>query len=240
MIKTDLQEYENVTSIISIQNLLIILLAIFFGVIAYIFIMPSVLPELSTSLTGQDPKFFWYLSRGSAIAAFCLLWLSMVIGLLMSNKIARVWFGNAIAYELHQFVSLLGIGFVIFHAMILLGDRYIGFNLVSLFLPFMNTNYRPLWVGLGQISFYFWIIIAFSFYVRSKLGTKIWRGIHYISFALYFFGLIHGIMSGTDTGSLWAAGMYWLSGAVLLFLVTYRVLSSFAKRFIWSTSRESK
>jgi len=35
-------------------------------------------------MVGRRPKAYWYLSRGSAFAALGLLWLSMMLGLLIT------------------------------------------------------------------------------------------------------------------------------------------------------------
>jgi predicted ferric reductase len=223
-------ELDSLPELINSHGFLSILMAVVIGTGVAVVVMPAVLPGLYDSLMGQNRKVFWYLSRASAIAAYCLLWLSMAMGVMMTSKIARPWVSNANTYHLHQFVGLLGMGFVIFHSLILLGDKYIGFNLLTILLPFSNDNYRPAWVGLGQIGLYLWGIIVLSFYVRKRIGKKTWRAIHYVSFGLYLMGLIHGIMSGTDSGSLWAAGLYCSSGTVLLFLIVYRVLKSVVER----------
>jgi hypothetical protein len=83
---------------------------------------------LSGSLVWDAPKGYWYLSRASAWMAFALLWLSMALGLLITNRLARVWPGGPNAFDLHQHVSLLALAFSLFHALILLGDRYVGYS----------------------------------------------------------------------------------------------------------------
>lgn len=187
-------------------------------------VLPAWLPGLSQSLLGTQPKAFWYLSRSSAIAAYILLWLSMVFGLIITNRMARLWPGGPTAYDLHQFTSLLGLAFAFFHAFILLGDHFINYTVAQLLVPFASANFKPFWVGIGQIGFYLWIIVAASFYVRKQMGTRTWRLIHYASFLSFGMAMLHGILSGTDTATTWAGNLYWISGAVLLFLFVYRVL----------------
>jgi hypothetical protein len=43
--------------------------------------------------------------------------------------------------------------------------------------------------------------------------------------------LYHGITSGTDTKMLWAQTYYWVSGASLLFLLVYRIITSVVAKF---------
>src|SRR6185369_2460386 len=126
----------------------------------------------------------------------------------------------------HQHASLLGLAFALFHALVLMGDHYINYSLAQVLTPFASTEYRPLWVGLGQIGLYMMALVGLSFYVRGVTGHRFWRLIHYLSFAVFLLGLAHGVGSGTDTTTAWARGMYWASGGSLLFLMIYRVLSA--------------
>lgn len=185
---------------------------------------PLWLPALSASVLSETPKVFWFLSRGSAIAAYWIFWLSMAMGIIITNKLAQTWPGIPPAYEIHQYTSLLGIGFALFHALILMGDQYIHYSLAQVLTPFASGNYRPEWVGIGQAAFYLWLIITLSFYVRKRIGKKAWRLIHFTSYASFAAVMLHGIMSGTDTSAGWNQALYWVSGAGLLFLSVYRVL----------------
>jgi predicted ferric reductase len=199
-------------------------LAILAGVLISAWVLPAWLPGLATSITGETPKVFWYLSRGSAMVAFVLLWASMALGLLITNRLARLWPGGPAAFDLHQYLSLLGLGFALFHATILIGDEYIQFDLFRVLTPFASQDYKPAWVGLGQVGFYVWALLVGSFYIRKQIGTKAWRWIHFSSFLMFALVILHGIASGSDSQSLWATGLYWAAGGSLLFLLYYRVL----------------
>jgi predicted ferric reductase len=187
--------------------------------------MPLWLPQLADSLMGEKPKAYWYLSRASAFAAFGLLWLSMVFGLLITNKLARLWPGGPTAFDLHQYVSLLGIGFIIFHVLILLGDKYINYSIAELLVPFGSANYKPAWVALGQLSFYLWLLVSLTFYIRRLITQRGFKVIHYLSFMLFVFALLHGLWSGTDATSSLATAFYWMCGGSTAFFIVYRVMS---------------
>src|SRR5512143_3948389 len=178
-------------SSITLESFLLIVLAILTGLLAAILLLPVWLPNLATSLMGASPKVYWYLSRGTAFVSLTILWLSMALGIGITNKMARLWPGAPAAFAIHEYVSLLGMAFALFHALILLGDRYINFTVVQIFMPFSTAGYRPTWTGIGQLAFYLWLIVTLSFYVRSSIGQKKWRTIHYLSFALYLMVLTH-------------------------------------------------
>lgn len=194
------------------------------GLVLSATILPLWLPGLASSVMATDPKIYWYLSRATAIVGFIFLSLSMFWGLLMTAKMAKQWPGVAVANDMHKFLSLFGIGIGLFHAFILLGDKYIGFSVVKLLIPFANPTYRPTWVGLGQIALYMWAILIASFLVRRKIGHKLWRALHILTFFMYAGVLLHGIFSGTDTGTVMMDAIYWGSGGIILFLTFYRIL----------------
>ncbi len=226
-------------STLSLQTFVFFLLAMALGTLCAVIVLPAWMPNLAQSLWGPDPKAFWYLSRGTAFVAMSLLWLSMALGLTITNKMARVWPGAPAAFAVHEYVSLLGLAFTIFHGLILLGDHYMKFSLAQLVLPFATTSYKPLWVGIGQIGFYLWLIVAASFYVRQRIGAKTWRMLHYASFVMYLMGLFHGLFSGTDASQPWAQMYYWISGGSLIFLLVYRILVTVSAKMAKSAPKPS-
>jgi hypothetical protein len=223
-------------SSVNIQFFLVVMLAMITGLLLAILLLPTWLPNMASSLGGESPKVYWYLSRATAFVSLTILWLSMALGIGISNKMARLWPGAPAAFAIHEYVSLLGMAFAIFHALVLMGDHYIKFTVVQILVPFSTVDYRPIWVGIGQIGFYVWLIINLSFYVRASIGPKTWRALHYLSFGMYITGLLHGLFSGTDTPASWAQWYYWISGGSLLFLLVYRILNAIAEK----SARHSK
>jgi predicted ferric reductase len=217
-------------SSITIESFLLIFLAILTGLLAAILLLPAWLPNLATSLMGTSPKVYWYLSRATAFVSLTILWLSMALGIGITNKMARLWPGAPAAFAIHEYVSILGMAFALFHALVLLGDHYINFTVAQIFMPFATASYRPTWVGIGQIGFYVWLIVNVSFYIRRLIGQKTWRVLHYLSFAMYAMGLVHGLFSGTDSPANWAQWYYWISGGSLLFLSVYRILNTVTEK----------
>ncbi len=136
-------------SSLSIQAFLVFVLAVFFGLVAAAYVLPIWLPGLASSFTGSNPKAYWYLSRGAGFVALGLLWISMMLGIGVTNKMARLWPGIPPAMAIHEYTGLLGWFFAGFHALILLGDKYSQYKLVQLLMPFGSVQYRPTWVGAG-------------------------------------------------------------------------------------------
>ena len=209
----------------AISSLVSLFVAVALGLGAAFLLFPDRGSQLAASLLGSSPKAYWYMSRGAAFVALVLLWISMMLGLLITDKLARSWPGAPVAFALHEFVSLLGLVFAVFHALILLGDRYINYKLAQILMPFGSVNYHPVWVGVGQIGLYLWAIISASFYVRQMIGHKTWKFIHYASFFNFMIAVMHGLASGTDTAVPWAQALYWFLGGSVLFLTVYRIVA---------------
>ena len=201
----------------------------FVGAIVVATAQPAWLTQLMASLAGVTPKAYWYLSRSSAIVGYFMLWGSMVLGLAITNKLARAWPGGPTFAALHEHTGWLGLVLSIFHGLILLGDGYIGYNLTQILVPFASTNYLPFWVGLGQIALYLMAFVVVSFYLKRWISYRLWRTLHYLSFAVFVLGMLHGLMSGTDSAGLPMLMVYWGSAASVVGLVIYRIQRARAK-----------
>ena len=155
----------------------------------------------------QGSTFFWYLSRTSGLVGYVLLFLSVCLGLAIKTRFLDPLVPRWQNFDLHQFTALLATPFIGLHIFSLLGDHYIGFTLESLLVP-LQASYRPGWVAAGIVAFYLFLIATFSFYIRSRIGQKTWRTLHYLTFALFFLALLHGLFAGSDTEA-WAKFLYW-------------------------------
>ena len=146
--------FDGLEPVITLDSVLLLLGGTGLGAVLAAFVLPMLLPDLAVSLLGDQPKAFWYLSRASGVVAYLLLWLSCVLGLSLTNRFARLWAGGPAVADLHQFSSLLGLALLVFHVVILLGDRFASYRVDQLLLPFTAVQHEPIWVGLGQVSAY--------------------------------------------------------------------------------------
>ena len=200
------------------------------GGAAAIVLHPDWLSAWVNSIVAPDHKMFWYLTRASGFVALALLWLSMALGLLITNKLARAWPGGPTLNDLHEYASLLGLGFTALHALILLGEQYTPYSITQILVPFGSSNYRPLWVGLGQLSLYSSLIVTISFYMRRWLGYRAWRALHYLSFGTFALAIGHSLFSGTDSTTVWARDLYWGMASSVVGLVAYRIVLARSQR----------
>ncbi len=181
----------------------------------------AVLGKTLSSLFALDSQqVMWYITRAAGITSYILLWFSSAWGLAVASKITDVFLHRSFTYDFHQFISLLAIGFIFLHILVLLVDRYLPYTLAQILIPFVSP-YRPLWVGIGVLGFYLTLLVTITFYMRSRIGMKAFRAIHVSSLAAYLGAAIHGFFSGTDS-SLWTVQlMYASTFLVMVFLTTY-------------------
>ena len=173
-------------------------------------------------LTTTD-KHFWYLSRASGVIAYTLFWLAVVFGLLLSTRLGK-HFNAARVFALHQYLSLLAVGFAAFHAGILLADNFLNLNLWQILLPFGFQTER-VGVALGQLGFWLLFICAFSFYIKKYIGQSAWRWLHFLTFMAYMFISVHVFMVGSDSRALPLLVFYAGSQTLVFLLITYRLVA---------------
>ena len=177
---------------------------------------------VSQLLTATD-KHFWYLSRASGVMAYTLFWLAVVFGLLLSTRLGK-HFNAARVFALHQYLSLIAVGFAAFHAGILLADNFLNLNLWQILLPFGFQTER-VGVALGQLGFWLLFICAFSFYIKKYIGQSAWRWLHFLTFMAYMFISIHVFMVGSDSRALPLLVFYAASQTTVFVLMTYRLMT---------------
>ena len=176
---------------------------------------------LLASLFGMDTvQSWWYITRAAGLTAYFLLWLSMVWGMGISTKIFHSAVDGTYTYDFHEFLSLLGLGFVVLHVVVLMLDSYLPFTLAQVLIPFIDP-YRPLWVGLGIIGFYLFLLVTVTFYLRSRIGTQAFRSIHVISLIGYLGATLHGLYAGTDSALAVTKLLYIGTLLIVVFLTVY-------------------
>jgi DMSO/TMAO reductase YedYZ heme-binding membrane subunit len=171
----------------------------------------------------EGTKVYWYLARAGGLIAYLLLWAATLWGVMMSGKTLKGRIDAALLYAMHEFLPILAMVFAVFHAVILLGDSYIRFDLFDLLVPF-QAPYRPVWTGLGTLSLYLSLALIASFYIRSIISRRVWRLFHYTTYLAFILAMMHGVMAGTDASQPVVQWMYVLTGQTLLLVTLHRVL----------------
>lgn len=163
----------------------------------------------------------WILIRTTGFVAYAFLSAAAIWGLLVSTKIlGRNASPKSMTY-VHESLSMAAILATIGHLGFLYLDDFVEFGPRELLVP-GASGWRPTAVALGIFAFYGLVVITASFYVRTRIGQRRWRLLHFASFGVFVSALAHGITAGSDTGTLFATVLYSASATAVLFLVVLR------------------
>ncbi|HLZ70323.1 MAG TPA: ferric reductase-like transmembrane domain-containing protein [Dehalococcoidia bacterium] len=165
----------------------------------------------------------WYLSRATGLVAYLLLFVTVALGLAIRTKAFDRLVARWRVTDLHGFLSLLAMLFVVVHVAALLGDTFIGFSAVQLLVPFASP-YAAAWTAAGQIAAYLLLLLLLSFPARRLIGYRAWRALHYLTFLTYLGALAHGVFTGTDSRQLWTQALYLATAAVVALLLLHRII----------------
>jgi predicted ferric reductase len=190
---------------------------------------PGAIRAFVSAAGTQHDALPWYTTRLLAILAYLAIAGSVIYGLLLSTKILDAIAHRPVTFTLHQDLASIGLGLAGVHAFVLALDRSVPFSLAEVLVPFASP-FRPLWVGVGQVTLYLTLVVVASFYVRRRIGQRSWRMLHYLSFAAFVGSTLHGLQSGSDSGAAWAWWMYAVASTLVTFLFVYRVATAISAR----------
>lgn len=163
----------------------------------------------------------WYTTRGAGAVSLLLFSGVVVLGLLTSARFqARGWPRFATA-ALHRNIALLAVVFLALHIVTAVVDPFTHLGIVAATVPF-GSYYRTVWLGFGTVAFELLLAIVATSLLRSHIGVRAWRTIHWLAYVSWPVALLHGIGTGTDSSARWMIGITALSGASVLVALAYR------------------
>ena len=165
----------------------------------------------------------WYAARAGGMLAFVLLTASVVLGLALSGRARLKRWPRFAVEDVHRFAGVLVGAFVGIHVLALLVDTYVPFSLTQVLVP-GTSSYRPLATALGVVALELLAALAIANRYRKRLSYRFWRRTHYLNFAVWSLALVHGITSGSDSGTPWAVLLYGVAAGSVAGLLVWRVL----------------
>lgn len=151
----------------------------------------------------------WYTTRGAGAVTLILLSTVVVLGILSTLRLQSDSWPAFLTTGLHRNLALMTLVFLALHIVTAVVDPYTNLGWAAALIPF-SSYYRTFWLGLGVIAFELLLAVAVTSLVRGMLGHRTWRAIHWLTYAAWPAGVIHGLGTGTDTWSLW---MFAITGA---------------------------
>jgi methionine sulfoxide reductase heme-binding subunit len=175
----------------------------------------------------HDPT-FWILARAAGFTAYVLLTASVLAGLVVKARPFGRALRAATAVDLHRTIALLALGALAVHGTALVLDTTVHIGVGALLVPGL-APYRPLWTGLGVVAAELMVVVYASFSLRSRIGQKAWRRLHWATYGLFVSATAHGLMAGSDSGAAWALSLYLGAVGAVSAATAWRALTSAAR-----------
>ena len=152
-----------------------------------------------------------------------MLTLVVVLGVLSALRSRPGGLPRFFTPELHRNVALLTLVFLGLHIVTAVVDPFTNLGWATAVIPF-SSSYRTFWLGLGTIAFELLAAVIVTSLARGLLGLRVWRTIHWLSYAAWPVAILHGLGTGTDTWSAWLFAITVACLGVVGFATVYRVL----------------
>ena len=154
-------------------------------------------------MLASSSQLLWYTTRATGVVALILLTTSVVLGVL---TVGSLWY-SAVA-PLHSSrpaqASIASVDrlHLLAHIVTAVSDSFAPIGWISVFVPF-TSPYRRLWLGLGTAAVDLLLAVTVTSLLRHKINARLWRGIHWLTYASWPLALLHGLGTGTDPHLEW-------------------------------------
>ena len=168
---------------------------------------------------------WWLASRASGLIALALITISVGLGLALSGRVTKRPGLPRVLNAIHEQTAITALVAIAVHGLTLLGDPWLNPGPAGISVPF-TMGYRPLWTGLGIVGGYMAAILGLSFYVRRRIGPRLWRKAHRLMIVVYGLAVAHTIGAGTDASTPWLRAWLYVTTPVIACLFVARLVSS--------------
>lgn len=180
---------------------------------------------LTLSVVAHTGTALWYLTRATGILSLVLLSATVVIGVVASIGWTSADWPRFASQLMHRNLSLFCLVLIGIHIVTTVADGFVPIGYLDAFIPFLSP-YRPLWVGLGALAFDALLAIAITSGLRSRIGVRAWRGVHYLAYACWPIAVLHGLGTGTDARLSLALLIEVLCIVSVVGAITWRILAA--------------
>jgi len=145
---------------------------------------------------------FLDISGALGILACGLLTMNFLMGMLLSVAYVRlpIWkklplyIQKINLIKLHNYTAYVAWALVLLHAGLLVLDKELGFTWQDLIWG-LGASKQPVFVMLGSISMLglVLLIVTTQKFIKRRLGFRLWKNIHLLSYLLTLLFFVHGI-----------------------------------------------
>jgi len=171
----------------------------------------------------------WFLNRGSGFVLLAALTGTVVLGILATQGNAGGRVPRFVTQTLHRDVGLVSAVLLAVHVTTAVVDSYVDIRWWQALSP-VGATYEPLWLGLGAFSLDLILVVIVTSMLRHRIPHRLWRTVHFATYAAWALGVVHGLGIGTDTGTTVATAVYAGSVVCVLIAVGLRIYWSWRTR----------
>lgn len=171
----------------------------------------------------------WSTTRGAGFVSLILFSAVASLGLLTAGRWQRPGWPRFLTAEFHSNLALLAVVFLAVHIVSAVVDPFTSLGLTAAVVPF-SSAYKQLWLGLGGVALYLIVAMVATSLVRSRLGHRAWRAVHWLAYAAWPVAVVHGLGTGSDSGAPWAWIVDTACVSAVLFALAWRIESTRAFR----------
>jgi len=176
------------------------------------------------------------ISAGLGLCATGLLSFNFLLGMMLSTAYKRsVYWKKCPSLiqkininDLHNWTAYIAFLFVILHPLFLILDKDSHFSFITILLP-VNAPKQPLIVLLGSVSMFALLIVIITTQkiIKKKMGFRLWKNIHLLSYATALLFIFHGLLMDPelkDRPTDWLDAEKFLSEICLVILLIASIL----------------
>lgn len=158
----------------------------------------------------------WYLARALGMVALVAFTASTVLGALASARSRPTSWAAIDRHFLmqmaHRSAAITGLLALTAHVVVLVVDSHLDVSVTGALVPFA-AGFEPLALGLGTLATYAIVLVAVTGAARGRLAASAraarrWRSAHVAAYAGWALSMGHGLLAGTDTGTIWSTVIY--------------------------------
>jgi methionine sulfoxide reductase heme-binding subunit len=162
------------------------------------------------------------LSSTLGLIATAVLSFNILLGILLSTGYRRAplwkWMPVLVKKisvdDLHNWTAYVALVLAMAHPVVLLADKSLKYRVSDIVLP-VSAPHQPLWTMMGALALYAVIVVIITTQklVKRRLGFRVWKNIHLISYGTALLFVIHGIFMDPE---LKDRPVDWLDGEKLV------------------------
>ena len=172
-------------------------------------------------------EIIWYVERITGLIAYVLFFLTTGVGILrkISNRFAKY-------LKLHRTFAIWAFIIALAHIISVIFDKVKWGYQLDL-LTYLGLNYSNSWftyTSLGALSFIIFLIVTISSIGknRKRLGFRLWKNIHYLSYLGFLLIQFHAFNLGTDFKYMsYSWLIYWISSFMIMVILNLLIIRIF-------------